>query len=296
MKDNSTCYCNTLKQIELLAAEAEFEAFQTYVDDLVSEKKLSWLYDYAKYKIDDDFNYSEEYYRCINCVQVWGLEFPTHYNSFDGTWRILEEGKPIGEVGYVNYINTLARETWTSHVEAQVIITVVNTGERALFLEQSPYDIEDEDGKIIATSLARAFPQIIQPGESGYYFDSVHIKSWNNVAPFKVLPRLKVSATRLDSIRLDVSEFYLSSHDPNSKRVHVLGRVHNDSNKQYSEIIVAGIMFGKNEQPIGHTFSSIREDIPAGMKIGFSGYVHSALELSQDDIFRYEVFAFPRKH
>lgn len=288
------CYCNTLTQIELLETETEFEAFQTYVNELVSEKKLSRLYDYVKYKIDDDFNYDEEYYKCINCVQVWGLEFPTHYNSFDGSWRILEEGEPLGEVGYVNYINTSAKVTWGNRVEAQVILTVVNTGERALFLEKSPYDLEDENGKIIAISSADAFPQIIQPGESGYYFDRVHIKSWSNVAPFKVLPRLKVSATRLDSIRLDVSEFYLSNHDPHNKNVSVLGRVHNDSDKQHSEVVIAGIMFDKNEQPVGRTFSDIHEDIPVGTKIGFSGFVQSVMELSHDDISKYELFAFPR--
>jgi len=301
MAKEITCFCNDLKQIELPNTKEEAKLFRTILNDLTVNRKLVRVYSFD-YEFDfddeldegDEINYDERRFKCAECGQVWGLEIPTHFNSYTGGWKIIEEGKPLGTAAYVNYITTSVQKRYDTVVEAQIIITVVNTGDAPLLLSHSSYDIEDKDGKIIASSSrVKAFPQIISSGENGYYFDIIRIDGWSDVASFKVLPRLNVSPTYLDSIRIDVSEFYLNNPFPHVSTTSVLGRVENNTKEMQSNIRVAAIMFDKNEQPIGAIYLPIEGNIPAGAKIGFSGYIQSILKPSRDDIFKFEVYAYP---
>jgi len=267
----------------------EFEIFQEYIDGLVDDDKLARTC--AQDRHSD--NYNEQWYKCKQCAQIWSLLYPDH-DSFTGRWRIVKKGEPLGGASYITYATATTEAVQGGRVTAQVIIIVVNTGEAPLFLDTAAYDLEDTNGEIIATSpRVQAFPQIIQPEESGYYFDTITIDRWNKVAPFTVLLRPHVTATHLDSVRFEVPEFHLGNRVPYTHGLNVLGRVKNTTNKPYERIIVAGMLFDKKEQPVGAIFSQIREKVPPGAKVGFSGLTETIMKLTCEDVVRYEVFAFP---
>jgi len=286
------CFCNELKQIESLGTEEEYKTFKDNVIEYVVNRRLSQL----PSNLSDDFTRTERVYKCSECAQIWGLEHQVQPESFAGNWRIIEEGKSFGTISYAINATASAELAYDKRVMAQVFITVVNTGETALFLEHSAYDLEDASGKIIAASpRVYGFPQIIQPGESGHYCNQIRIDGWSEVAPFKVIPHLNVFATHLDSICFEVSEIYFNSRGYNNKISNVLGRIENKTEKSYDRIYVAGLFYGKEDEPIGYISSRIFEEVPPGAKVGFSDFVISLTRPDISDVSRYEVFAFLRQ-
>jgi len=284
---DKNCICHVFKEIDPFYSSTEYEVFQEYLDELLSKEILKWV------RVDGTVgSYRQAWYRCKQCSRVWGLVYPTATHR--GRFYLVKEAESLGAVSYLTYVSAITNVGWGQCVTAQITITVTNTGEVPLLLNSAAYDIEDINGRIIATSSTiRAFPQIIKSGESGYYFDITRIDRWDKSASFTVLPRPQVFPTRLNAVRLEVPEFYLG--DRSSYGLNVLGRVKNTTDSTHGQIKIAALLFDQKEQPLGIINSDISEQVPPGVRVGFSSSSESILQLRYKDVARYEVFAFPHQ-
>ncbi|MCL2493494.1 MAG: FxLYD domain-containing protein [Clostridiales bacterium] len=198
-----------------------------------------------------------------------------------------------GEVAYkTTYSNA---RVWTDSIGSkwvQVIVEIENTGTVPLYLSSGSVDLEDSSGTLVKSlSLVSAFPDVIDPGEKGYYYDETTIDN-EDVTGLVVVPRPDVRKAKVDNIKFNVSEFSLS--DDKYFGIHMIGRVENTSDEEAGMTYVGAVLFDSNDTPIGLLYTIVSGKLEPGDKVGFEG---SALTLPRDikadTVARYEVFAYP---
>lgn len=200
----------------------------------------------------------------------------------------------LAKANYVTFANAIASEHFGGRIEAQVGIVVRNIGNTYLHIDDSTYDLEDAEGKIVATSFrTRAYPQIIRPKENAYLFDTISIDVWTKPQPLAVVLHLNADTTSLDPIRLDVPEFYLTDLQHNGG-IKMLGRVENRTEDVQSSIAIGAILFDEKDRPFGMIPATHTGEVAPGAKVGFDG-AFPIKGISCSHIARYEVFAFPRQ-
>ena len=75
----------------------------------------------------------------------------------------------------LNVYRNRAEELW-----AQVIAEVKNTGDVPIVLEDAPMRVCDAEGNSLAAdATVEAFPQIVLPGETGYYYVETYLEAEN---------------------------------------------------------------------------------------------------------------------
>ena len=173
----------------------------------------------------------------------------------------------------------------------KVAIPVTNIGDVNLYLSSSSVDIENSDGSLAMTmKTVSVFPQIIQPGETAYYYDETTYDG-TNTEGLKVVPHVKAEKAKVDCIRLDVSDLQIKE---SSLGPRVMGRVHNTTESKQSMVYVIANLFDKDGKLISQQFTILTDDLPAGEKIGFETSSLST-NLSVSDIASYEVIAYPHQ-
>ncbi len=181
---------------------------------------------------------------------------------------------------------------WTSSIGTnwiRVAIPVKNTGDVNLYLETSSVDVENADGSLAQTlSMVSAFPQIIKPGETAYYFEETTYDG-TNTEGLKVVPHVKAEKAKVDLIRLEVSDLQIKDGTFGTK---LIGRVQNTTDKKLSLVYVVANYYDKDGKFIGQQFTILTDDLPAGEKVGFETSALSS-QITSDDIASYDVIAYP---
>lgn len=189
---------------------------------------------------------------------------------------------------YKNSIGT----TWI-----QTIIEITNTGSSSLYLSSGSYDLEDESGNLIANrTMISAYPQIIESGEKGYYYEETTLDNdLGDTQELTVIPRPDIEEASIAKIDFPITDFELSAD--NYGDIKMLGRVENTSSEAQGMVYIVAILYDANNEPIGQIFTILTDDLMSGDKIGFEA---SALSLPDnvalDSIAKYKTFAYPHQY
>ena len=186
---------------------------------------------------------------------------------------------------WVNSIGT----TWV-----QSVFEVKNTGTVPLYLSSGAYDLERADGSLVrSSSLVSAFPQVINPDESAYYYEETTLDDAPKDGKLVIIPRPDVRVAKVKHIRYPVTDFQLSEGSY-GRGIKMMGRVENTSADKQNLVYVCAVFYDKNDDPIGVNFTIIMESMEPGSKIGFESSTLSLPDdITVDKIARYAVFAYP---
>lgn len=160
------------------------------------------------------------------------------------------------ELGY-SVINV--NENSLGELELHAITEIKNTGNTNLYLDYGTFYFL-EDGVIIKEdNYVKGYPQIVKPGNSGYYCTMVSIDKPEKTAEYS----LSVS---LEAFTAYVEEIALESYDAKLKEdyfgdIHASVKVKNSFDAEITPTVVA-ILFDENENPID-VLEKEYEKIPA---------------------------------
>jgi len=174
----------------------------------------------------------------------------------------------------------------------QTIIEISNTGSSNLYLGSANYDLEDANGKLIASkSFVSAYPSVIAPGEKGYIYDETTLEEAVE-GELTVLPRENVEKAKVDLIRFPVTDAELS--DSPYGGVKILGRVENTSAEAQSFVYIAAFLYDADGKCIGQVFTILSDELAPGAKVGFemSGFSLPD-DVTADTVADFVIYAYP---
>lgn len=177
---------------------------------------------------------------------------------------------------------------------SQAIFEVTNTGKDALYLDYGSYELEAKDGTLIhtASGTVEAYPQIIEPGEKGYYYEEQMMSEGTPTEDISIAPRAVAKKATVENVRFEVSDTEIYDKEYGNLDLH--GRLTNTSNDVQSMVTVAAILYNENNEPIGQLFTILLDEIQPGEQVGFELESMSLPEgINTQSVANYEVFAYP---
>lgn len=198
------------------------------------------------------------------------------------------ESFEIGD-GVIRVYKNSIGSTWLT-----VGVPVTNNGTENLYLPSATIDLEDASGGLVKTlELVSAYPEVIAPGETAYYFEETTVEGDIPAAEeMKTILHAKIKKATVDLIRYDLSE--VSVKDTQYDDVQVTGRVENTSQEAESFIYVSATLYDADGKFLSVVFTIISDELAPGEKIGFSASTLSS-ELSASDVGSYDVYAYPQQ-
>lgn len=175
----------------------------------------------------------------------------------------------------------------------QVSWAVKNTGKVNLYLSSGSADIENSEGTLEdSVSMISAYPEVIKPGETAYYYERT-LYDGSATSGLSVVTHSDVEKATVDCVRYEVSE--VSVKDEQYLGAKVIGRVENTTDEDETMAEVAAILYDADKNLIGVEFTYIDGDLAAGDKKAFEC---SSLrtDLKAADIASYEVYAYPTQY
>jgi hypothetical protein len=191
-----------------------------------------------------------------------------------------------------------------SFVYLQGILEITNTGKTALELSEGAFDV-NKDGEpfMVSEVFLGHYPQIISPGEKGYYY---YVKPTDNAVldgNYTIVPNLSIIKTSFSNIKLDVTESSLIQDE--FGKIKLAGRIKNNTQDNQTGIFIGAILFDSDDKPI--TILSTPLDASADDGVGFACIILAPGDeaefeatgfyipntVTPDSIARYEVYAYP---
>ena len=186
---------------------------------------------------------------------------------------------------------------WTDSIGSkwvQIICPVTNTGTKNLYLSAGTMDLEDTDGNLVdSKTMVSVFPEVIQPGETGYYYEETTL-SEDSPEELTVVPHVKVDEAKVDCLRLTVSDVNITDED--YMGIKVTGRVENDTEEEAKLVYVTAFLYDADNNLLASVFTILPDALPAGEKIGFSASGLSLPDsITADMVDHYEAYAYPQQ-
>lgn len=171
----------------------------------------------------------------------------------------------------------------------QVVVELRNTGDVPVYVSDACFDLEDEDGHLVATEdNVTVYPYVLSPGDRAWLFDTVSLDE-TPAGDLTVLPRAKASRAKVPVIRYNVTEGELKTGS--SGRLKVLGRVENNTADDEEMITVAAFLFNSD----GYCIGVLRDVVSAsaGERVGFECTGTLPDSVTADTVDHISVAAFP---
>lgn len=195
----------------------------------------------------------------------------------------------------ISYSHVKAYQDTIGTTWIQTIYEVTNTGSTDLYLSSGSFDLETQEGVLIASkSLVSVYPEVISPGEKAYYYEETILDNYSgDGSDLVLLPRVYAKEARIENTRFPVTDIVISDSVYGLK---TLGRVENTSAEDESVVYVAIVFFDANDQPIGLDFTILMDGLAAGDKIGFESLAFGLpSDFTADSVARYEAYAYPSR-
>ena len=192
---------------------------------------------------------------------------------------------------FTHYTNSINRKRYFGVVE------ITNTGSAYLYLGECSFDLEDDEGHLLQSDkyINRA-PDVLAPGEKGYYYNSgsidegVALDKGMNLVPNYTVEVAKKGADAI--VEYEVTD--LDLRDANhGLGVKVTGRISNNTSEETSSIDIKliAIFYGSDGKILGIA-DTYPDAMAPGTKTSFEiSTAYSNSEFSAADVSDYKVIA-----
>ena len=197
----------------------------------------------------------------------------------------------ITHTTFTHNTNSLNREEYCGVVE------IKNTGSAYLYLKDCAFDFEDDDGHLLETDkFITASPNVIAPGECGYFFSnglldqSTSLENGINLVPNFTVDVCKKGKDAV--VDYEVTDLDIKDYDY-GMGVKVTGRVLNNTNEDTNSIavMIIAVFFDSDGEilDVGFTYA---DEMSAGGKTSFEiSTIFGNNELSTENVADYKVIA-----
>jgi len=141
-------------------------------------------------------------------------------------------------------------------------------------------------------SSVPSYPDVIDPGEKGYYYEEAQL-SISSTVDLAIVPHAKIWPARIENIRLPVSDFALS--DGKYGGIRLIGRVENTYSSEQRLVRIVTILFNNDGSPIGLVSKVETSALAPGEKKGFETDSLSTKRLPADSVAGYYSIRIARK-
>ena len=172
-----------------------------------------------------------------------------------------------------------------------VIIEVKNTGDIPIYLDKCVLDFEDDSGHLLQTyDFMSKIPDIVQPGEKGYFYTNGS-SSFDDGVSFEkgcnLVPKVSIEKAKGEVVRHEVFDTSIYDSYP---AVGIKGRIKNETNKDVSYIYVTTVFYDSNGKVLGISGTSVT-DVKANENTSFDDSGIFMSEFSVKDVADYIVYA-----
>lgn len=157
----------------------------------------------------------------------------------------------------LNVYRNRAEEFW-----GQVIAVVQNTGDAPIYLQDSTFHITDAEGKSLASdTTVSAYPQIVAPGETGYYYAETYLETESAEGlTLEFTPQVSVSAQQAVSYTVENPDLQDSRYGGMELRV----TLSNSTAQDTRHYCVAVLLFDAEGKLLGQFYDVPSVKVPAG--------------------------------
>ena len=185
--------------------------------------------------------------------------------------------------------------TETGAIWAMVLMEFINVSEENLYFDYANIDLLDKNGEIFQTIETVAFaPQILAPGETGYYCEVIPLDVAEEISLSPKLPKdfRGVSLAENQPVIYEVSEYSLTDSLYGSLELELT--VKNTSQNKGELVCIAAILKNEFDEPIGFITGYLDEALGAGKsaEVTFESFMLPP-ELTAADVSAVEIFAYP---
>lgn len=171
----------------------------------------------------------------------------------------------ITDTQFHYYQNSINRTEYYGFIE------ITNTGTKNIYLKDCTFDLEDNDGHLLQTdSLISSCPDIIAPGEKGYFYNNLISTSVDEGVSLdngiKLCPTYKIEEAKGDIVEYAVSDTDMRSDDNGT--IKVTGRVTNNTTEDDSLLYVNILLLDQNGKVLLITGTNVL-DLTAGTTQSF---------------------------
>lgn len=157
----------------------------------------------------------------------------------------------------LNVYRNRAEEFW-----GQVIAVVQNTGDAPIYLQNSTFHITDAEGKSLASdTTVSAYPQIVAPGETGYYYAETYLETESAEGlTLEFTPQVSVSAQQAVTYTVENPDLQDSRYGGMELRV----TLSNSAAQDTRHYCVAVLLFDAEGKLLGQFYDVPSVKVPAG--------------------------------
>ena len=194
----------------------------------------------------------------------------------------------VGQGRALTYTDSIG-STWV-----QIMVPVTNTGDRNLYMSSGTMDLEDSSGHLVdSESLVPFFPEVLAPGETGWYYEETTLDSAVN-SELSVVPHVDIKEAKVDCIRYEASDIAFT--DEKFGGLKATGRVTNSTAEDGSLVHVVVFLFDAEENLVGQTYTILDGNLKAGESMGFSTSTFGTNDaVNVDTVTSYRLFAYPEQ-
>lgn len=177
-------------------------------------------------------------------------------------------------------------------IRAMGIAEIDNTSDKPLYLDYGTFELRNAEEEVVMTADAiAAYPQILLPGEHGYYFEIV-APDLPDTEPLTLCVTPDIREAEVDCVRYTVSDTQLRNSPYGG--VVLSGKVKNETEDDGALVCIAALFFDEDGAPLGVQTVILTEALKAGTQTDFT--VDSFMlppELKAEQIKDSQVFAYP---
>lgn len=177
-------------------------------------------------------------------------------------------------------------------VWALATITVENTGTEALWMDYATVTLKTVGGKEVAVmDSVSAYPQILEPGETGYYCDTIAL-DLAELESLIAFMEADIQPANRESLRYQLSNVTVS--DTSFGGMLMEGTVENTTETDGELVCICAILLDEATNPIGFISGYLDGTLAAGESVDFS-YESFMLpeKMESKYVASYTLFAFP---
>lgn len=153
--------------------------------------------------------------------------------------------------------------SYSSSLYYDAVVTIHNTSDHAIYLDNCTFDIEDQSGHLVSTySYVSRYPDIVLPGCDGYFYqDSVEIENEIPSDEIKFVPHISVEKSRKENpVYYEIDDVSLKTGSWDD--LSVIGRIINTTSEKVDYYYVHALFYDDFGNVIGIQGTSITDMMP----------------------------------